>query len=57
MPDENGNAKTIDFYPYSRAHAPSGAFYSSAKDMARFAIANMNQGDTGWNAGAAGFSL
>ncbi|WP_343413144.1 serine hydrolase [Candidatus Amarolinea dominans] len=44
MPDKNGNAKTIDFYPYTRAHAPSGAFYSSANDMARFAIANMNQG-------------
>ena len=45
MPAENGNAKTIDFYPYTRAHAPSGAFYSSANDMARFAIANMNRGE------------
>ena len=45
LTDENGNAKTIDFYPYTRAHAPSGAFYSSVNDMARFAIANMNQGE------------
>lgn len=45
MYDEDGNAKTLDFYPYTRAHAPSGAFYSSIHDMARFAIANMNQGE------------
>ena len=45
MYDENGNAKTLDFYPYTRAHAPSGAFYSNVNDMARFAIANMNQGE------------
>ena len=44
MYDENGNAKTLDFFPYSRTHAPSGAFYSNVNDMARFAIANMNQG-------------
>ena len=44
MYDENGNARTLDFYPYSRAHAPSGSFYSSVNDMARLAIANMNQG-------------
>ncbi len=57
MYDENGNARTLDFYPYSRAHAPSGSFYSSVNDMARLAIANMNQGDTRWNSGVAGFSL
>jgi CubicO group peptidase (beta-lactamase class C family) len=45
MYDKDGNAKTLDFYPYTRAHAPSGAFYSSVHDMARFAIANMNQGE------------
>jgi CubicO group peptidase (beta-lactamase class C family) len=45
MYDEDGNAKTLDFYPYTRAHAPSGAFYSSIHDMARFAIANLNQGE------------
>jgi len=41
---ENGNAKTLDYYPYSRTHAP-GSFYSSVNDMARFAIANMNHGE------------
>ena len=45
MYDENGNAKTLDFYPYSRTHAPSGAFYSSVNDMARFAVANLNHGE------------
>ena len=45
MYDENGNAKTLDFFPYSRPHAPSGAFYSNVNDMARFAVANMNHGE------------
>ena len=45
MYDEDGNAKTLDFYPYTRAHAPSGALYSNVHDMARFAMANMNQGE------------
>ena len=45
MYDEDGNAKTLDFYPYTRAHAPSAAFYSNVNDMARFALANMNQGE------------
>jgi CubicO group peptidase (beta-lactamase class C family)/predicted dienelactone hydrolase len=45
MYDEDGNTKTLDFYPYTRAHAPSGAFYCNVNDLARFAIANMNQGE------------
>ena len=45
MYDEKGNAKTLDFFPYSRTHAPSGAFYSNVNDMARFAVANMNHGE------------
>ena len=44
MYDENGKAAMLDFFPYTRAHAPSGMLYSNVNDMARFAIANMNQG-------------
>jgi CubicO group peptidase (beta-lactamase class C family) len=28
MVDESGKARTLDFYPYSRAHAPSVALYT-----------------------------
>ena len=45
MYDEKGNAKTLDFFPYSRPHAPSGAFYANVNDMARFAVANLNHGE------------
>ncbi len=44
MYDEKGNPKTLDFFPYSRTHAPS-SFYSNVNDMARFAVANMNHGE------------
>lgn len=43
--NEKGDVAKADFYPYTRAHAPSGAFYSSMNDMARFAIANLNEGE------------
>jgi CubicO group peptidase (beta-lactamase class C family)/predicted dienelactone hydrolase len=45
LPDESGAVNTIDFFPYSRAHAPSGMLFASVNDLARFARANLNQGE------------
>ncbi|MFN8446165.1 MAG: serine hydrolase domain-containing protein [Caldilineaceae bacterium] len=43
--DKEGNAVTQSFYPYLRKHAPSATLFSTVRDMARFAVANMNHGE------------
>ena len=45
MYDEDGNAETIDFYPYDRRMAPSGGLYTSVDDMSRMAMAHLNRGE------------
>ena len=43
--DEDGNVIQQDFFPYVRMHAPESGLLSTVRDMARFAIANMNHGE------------
>jgi CubicO group peptidase (beta-lactamase class C family) len=43
--DADGAVAAQDFFPFVRKHGPSGNLFSSVKDMARFAIANMNHGE------------
>lgn len=43
--DKDGNVVAQEFYPYLRKHAPSATLFSSVRDMARFAVANMNHGE------------
>jgi len=45
MVDAKGKLETIGFFPYNRIHAPGATLFTSVKDMARLAIANMNRGE------------
>jgi len=38
------NALICDIYPYNRIHGPSSTLHSSASDMCRWAMANLNKG-------------
>jgi CubicO group peptidase (beta-lactamase class C family) len=40
-----GDPRAGSVYPYNRAHSPSSGLISSAKDMARWLIANLNRGE------------
>ncbi|HKE29353.1 MAG TPA: serine hydrolase domain-containing protein [Bryobacteraceae bacterium] len=35
----------VQFYPYNRAHTPSGNLHSNVGDMSRWAMANINRGE------------
>ncbi len=43
--DSEGNPAASRVYPYNRAHSPSSGLISSAKDMTRWAVANLNRGE------------
>ncbi len=43
--DSEGDPRASRVYPYNRAHSPSSGLISNAKDMTRWAIANLNRGE------------
>jgi CubicO group peptidase (beta-lactamase class C family) len=43
--DPKGNPGASRVYPYNRSHSPSSGLISSAKDMTRWALANLNRGE------------
>jgi CubicO group peptidase (beta-lactamase class C family) len=43
--DSEGDPSASRVYPYNRAHSPSSGLISNAKDMTRWAIANLNRGE------------
>jgi CubicO group peptidase (beta-lactamase class C family) len=44
---KDGSVESIKHYPYNRAHSPSSNLHSSANDMARWVLANLNGGELG----------
>lgn len=42
--DSEGHPDASRVYPYNRAHSPSSGLISNARDMTRWAIANLNRG-------------
>jgi CubicO group peptidase (beta-lactamase class C family) len=42
--DSKGHPSASRVYPYNRAHAPSSGLFSNARDMTRWAVANLNRG-------------
>lgn len=45
VPDGNGNVVVGSFFPYNRSHAPDTTLFSNVEDMARYALAHLNQGE------------
>jgi len=43
--DSEGDFSPSKVYPYNRAHSPSSGLISNAKDMTRWAVANLNRGE------------
>jgi CubicO group peptidase (beta-lactamase class C family) len=43
--DSEGDPSASRVYPYNRAHSPSSGLISHARDMTRWAIANLNRGE------------
>jgi CubicO group peptidase (beta-lactamase class C family) len=45
IPDATGAIAVNDVFPYDRIHAPDSALFSTIEDMARYAMAHLNQGE------------
>ena len=44
-PDKDGAVIPVAHYPYNRSHTPSSNLHSSATDMVRWMLVNLNRGE------------